>query len=183
MIYVERRDVAEIVNATFPEYKGKRTTINVVSSIRLSGTQWDGGSRSQYRLLRLEDNTVQPIPVAPFMQDSIVHDSVIEIPEGFVFVQLHEWGNHTSLTIHCRTGSIRPTLDAPIVLTKNERVVLEATRSLESSYGGVKNFRYEERGRGVMTLSEWEATKTVLVGKGYLDKRGAITVSGRNAIA
>lgn len=64
-----------------------------------------------------------------------------------------------------------------------ESVVLAATRSLKSSYAGIKNYRfYEAHERTGITETEWDSAKAVCIQKGLLNRAGAITDDGRNAI-
>src|SRR3990167_5534296 len=68
-------------------------------------------------------------------------------------------------------------------LTREQRIVLVATRSYKSSYAGVGNYRYIEAGRETgISLADWERSKAECQQMGLLDKRGAITVDWRNAI-
>ena len=68
-------------------------------------------------------------------------------------------------------------------LTREQRIVLIATRSYKSSYAGVGNYRYIEAARETgISLADWERSKAECQQMGYLDKRGAITVDGRNVV-
>ena len=83
-------------------------------------------------------------------------------------------------------------LPAKADLTSLEKLILEATRSLKSSYMGrdryqmkLEDYRYSadaKNGIAFPTRAEWEQAKADLYAKGYLNKAGAITVKGRNAI-
>lgn len=64
-----------------------------------------------------------------------------------------------------------------------EKVVLCATRSYKSSYAGVSDYRYAEAHRMVkISKEEWERAKSELISKGLLNKAGAITSKGKNAV-
>ena len=68
-------------------------------------------------------------------------------------------------------------------LTREQRIVLIATRSYKSSYAGVSNYRYIEAARETgISMADWERSKAECQSMGYLDKRGAITVEGRNVV-
>jgi len=68
-------------------------------------------------------------------------------------------------------------------LTREQRIVLISTRSYKSSYAGVGNYRYIEAARETgISLADWERSKAECQSMGYLDKRGAITVEGRNMV-
>lgn len=48
-VKVRKTDVAQIVQATFPAYRGRKIRIEPRKSVHVCGLNWDGGSRSQYR--------------------------------------------------------------------------------------------------------------------------------------
>ena len=48
-ISVKRQDVAAIVAATFPDYKGRKIKVSSRANIVLTDLNWSGGTRSQYR--------------------------------------------------------------------------------------------------------------------------------------
>ena len=74
-------------------------------------------------------------------------------------------------------------LEGETELTREQRIVLIATRSYKSSYAGVGNYRYIEAARETgISLADWERSKAECQQMGYLDKRGAITVDGRNVV-
>jgi hypothetical protein len=52
-IPVQRKDVAAIVRATFPGYKGRKIRIVVQDSVTLIDLNWSGGTRCQYRACTL----------------------------------------------------------------------------------------------------------------------------------
>lgn len=68
-------------------------------------------------------------------------------------------------------------------LTNDHFIVLMATSSLVSSYGGIKNFRFKEARRETgITLDRWDRALQELIAKKLLQKNKAITASGRNAL-
>ena len=72
--------------------------------------------------------------------------------------------------------------EVPEDISKNEKIVLVATRSLKSSYAGEKDFRFNEARRVTgITKEEWNEAKQSLISKGFLSKTGRITNRGRNA--
>jgi len=63
-------------------------------------------------------------------------------------------------------------------LDSDEKVVLYCTRAMKSSYNGKSRRDYSG-----LTVDAWEAAKARLIGRGMLNKAGAITPAGRNAAA
>lgn len=51
-IKVKKADVRDIVEVTFPEYRGRTFRVVVTDSITFSDTNWGGGSRSYYKFVR-----------------------------------------------------------------------------------------------------------------------------------
>jgi hypothetical protein len=92
-------------------------------------------------------------------------------------------GKDMGLTIHIHPANANRLLPAPVELTWAERTVLLATMSWKSSYAGVSNYRFVEAQRTCgITLPEWENAKQSLIARKLLNKAGAVTVDGRNAI-
>jgi len=87
------------------------------------------------------------------------------------------------LTIYVHPSNLAKLLPKPAELTRHERTVLGYTARLKSSYGGISNYRFHEaHERTGITLAEWDAAKQSIIGKKLLNKRGAITTQGRNAL-
>ena len=55
---VSRKEVAAIVNATFPEYKGRKIRVAATETVGLYDLNWSGGTRSQYRACTLEGRSL-----------------------------------------------------------------------------------------------------------------------------
>jgi hypothetical protein len=143
---------------------------------RFSGRYWDGGSRNRYWVKDIA--TGQSVAIAgvnPLTHDPN-EDMVTDLPPNTCIVQLVE-GNRERLYIY---GNLAPLLPAQEELSENEKIVLKATRTYKSSYAGIKNYRYDQV-KHLITLSDWVATQQLLQEKGYLDKRNALTIKGKNA--
>lgn len=52
-IKARKADVAPLVAATFPTYKGRTFRVRAATEIRLDDLNWSGGTRSQYRACTL----------------------------------------------------------------------------------------------------------------------------------
>lgn len=183
-VYLRRSDptVERIIQATFPSFTGQKVEAIVTDSVTFHSTQWDEGYKRDYRILRLSDMKSLTIPEAPFMQRSPDHETAVQLPDGFVVV-VYVHTRLDRIEIISSAGNITPLLTQEVVLSEDERTVLIATRSRKSSYAGVSNYRFHEarRARGI-TLDRWEAAKAALIEKKLLNKAGAITVEGRNAV-
>jgi hypothetical protein len=179
--------VRQILNATFPSFTGKSVDVKVSDTVRFWGTYWDEGYRRDYKLLRLNGMKAGHISEITFHAAGASAEFCQvdhKIPDGYVVVVfVHSRGGH-SIEIISPAANVTPLLNAPTPeLTHEERIVLAATRSLKSSYGGVKNFRFVEARRETgISLDRWETAKASLTAKKLLDAAGAITIEGRNLV-
>lgn len=185
-VFLKRSDetVNQIINATFPGYNGRKVVANVTDTVTMHGTMWDSGNRRTYTLLRLADMATIPVPQESYGERSAGHHTAFPIPDGVVVVVLNESGiAGDGIEIHSPAANITPLLEAPADLTKDEEIVLMATAGLKSSYAGIKNYRFSEaRSRTGITQDRWDAAKAALIDRKMLNKAGAITTDGKNAI-
>lgn len=181
-IYLEKSDptVSKLHQITFPSYNGKQFVADLSGKVVFYNTQWDGGSLRTYRIVRLSDMSVCTIAEAPFLQSSELHQKEHVIPDGYVVVVWSQ-SRWEHIEFIAPPSSINPMLPKTVLLTENEATVLIATRSLVSSYNGISNFRFHEanRLRGIKE-SDWNEAKQSLIDKKLLNKKGAITVEGKN---
>lgn len=184
IVYLKRSDptVEAIVRRCFPEFSGRDVRAHITDSVYFHGTQWDEGSKNDYILLRLEDFATIHIEEAPFLQQSELHSKAHTIPPGYVCVEYHR-GRVNYVTIHTNAANVTPMLPAPVTLTDDEKIVLAATRSYKSSYAGISNYRFSEANRtSGITIERWNTAKESLINKKFLNKAGAITTEGMNAL-
>lgn len=167
-------------------YTGKRYQISTVSPDTPMSyhAYWDGGSRTTYTFINLETWQTAPLPVEctnPFRQAA--YASYI-LPFNIAVLEHHILcGKDMGLELRVREDNATNILirDA-IRLSYEEKLVLEYTAGLKSSYAGIKDFRFTEANRRTGISKEaWDTAKTHLISTGHLTKAGAITVKGRNA--
>jgi hypothetical protein len=177
-------------------YRGTKfqAVLTEKTTIPASAGNWDGGSRSTYVALELKTGKAVSVSdqfSAPW--DGSRVDREVTLQQGLVVVRhTISRGRDLGLTFYMNPADAVPMLPAPVDLTAHERIVLEATGSLKSSYMGRDRFQMaaEDRrlldkhipGERQITRAEWETAKAALIEKGLLNKAGAITVAGRNAI-
>ena len=185
-IALRRNDatVKQIINASFPSYKGQRMSAEIDDTVTFSGTMWDEGSRSTYCLIRLTDMARVTITQQAFQDPhSTYHNARHEIPQGVVAVCRNEFRCKESITIIARAENITPMLAAPVELSEDEMTVLVSTRSIKSAYLCILKSRFSEANRVTgITLARWETAKDALMDRKLLNKAGAITIEGRNAV-
>lgn len=186
-LYLERKDVEQLANKTFPSYHGKKFRVSTSESYRLHN-YWDGGSREYFVLLRINpDGSVVLVDGCntgtdnPFKDEA--HQSIPIAQDMMVVVNSIFCGKDMGLTFYVHPNSILlpKLLPAPAELSQEEKVVLVATRSLKPCYAGDSNVRFHEARRWTgITQEQWDVAKASCTAKGYLNKVGAITIKGRN---
>jgi hypothetical protein len=170
-------------------YTGRTFRAYVVTSVEMpadAGT-WSDGSREMWCLRRLSDGqavNITDTQSAPWSGQR--SDRTIAMVPGVIAVT-HSMsrGRDMGLTIYVHPDDAAKLLPAPVELTDHERIVLRATRAYKASYGGVDRYTMawrDAQGKLFPTKAGWAVAKESLIAKGLLDKRGALTVAGRNAI-
>ena len=184
VVHLKRSDrtVDQIIHAAFPFWKGQKVQANITDTIQFHNTMWDEGNRRTYIYVDLNTMRTQPVPQEQYGSRSEFHQTQHSIPQGFVCVVNVE-SRCPHIEIHGPTANLSKLLPKTQELSDDEKIVLIATRSYKSSYAGISNYRLHEakRQRGI-TLERWEAAKETLIQKGLLNKAGAITVDGKNAV-
>ena len=86
------------------------------------------------------------------------------------------------LTLKIGAQNATGLLPAPETLTEDQLVVLEHTRGLKASYGGVSNLRFVKANRSMgITQERWDAAVASLMASKHLRRNKSITPTGRNA--
>jgi hypothetical protein len=176
---LSRKDetVDKIISSTFPGFNGKRVLAHIAATVTFYGTMWDSGERRTYRLFDLKTGKVAPIPQEQFLSRSDAHHTPFALPPGVVAVVNCE-GRVPGIEIISSADNITPMLPKPVDLSDDEKIVLEVTCSLKSSYGGIKDFRFSRSG---LPRDRYDAAKASLIARKFLNKAGAATIEGRNA--
>ena len=184
VVHLKRSDktVDSIVELAFPGYTGQKVQANITDTIHFYNTMWDGGSRRTYVLVDLACGRAVQLQQAEFLKRDALYEQPQPIPEGFVCVVNAEC-RVDHIEIHGPAANLQALLPKPSELTDDEKTVLIATRSYKSSYAGISNYRFHEATiKTGITQERWDAAKATLITKGMLNKAGAITVDGKNAV-
>jgi len=147
-------------------------------------TYWDEGSKRDCVLVRREGLEVaRPSTDSTNPFTSIAHET-IEIPvDHFIIEHRIFRGTSRGVTFiirpdECDTAMLQPPNEE---LSQHEQIVLLATLTFKSSYGGIKDYRlHEARSYTGITATEYEAAKRSLINRGFLNKVGAATIKGKN---
>lgn len=182
-IHLDPSDVPPaIVHAA--RYGGRKWQLRVGESVNVSNTQWDGGTRNQYTLVRLEDGQSMHVSDPRPWPESMSMIGEVAIPSGCAVLEHCTFcGKDLGVRIYIRPENATPLLPKPADdLPRMMLIVLVATRSLKPSYNGNSNYRCTEAmAMTGISRSEWDAAKRLCIEFGYLTKIGAITVKGKNA--
>jgi len=173
-----------IIAACFPDYKGKKVKISTMVPNRIS-SYWDGGSRTYYAFYSLVNGMTFEVESNHPIFEAGKPNHLEKLPERVLLVAHSIFcGKDMGITIYANTSDLAPMLPKnEDELTENERIVLTYTRCYKASYGGISNYRWYEAARTKnITLDTWNETKAGLIAKGLLNKAGAITPKGKNAI-
>jgi hypothetical protein len=115
-IQVKKADVASIVAATFPEYRGRKIKLAAVEKTSLHDLNWSGGSRSVYRSCTTDGlyigSSAKANAVAPWV--NAAEGQTVPIPQGAVLVRHSMFcGKDTGLTIYVNPADMPKLLPAP----------------------------------------------------------------------
>lgn len=198
-IYLENNAFLQALANKVFGYSGHKFQVNPAESVT-TPSYWDGGSKTDWAVvtqksagyapegstaLTVGDNQYNVLTVgecgSAFSPDAPTFNIT---PNMFVMAHSIFCGKDMGITFYVHPSRLPALLPAPsAALSRECRIVLCATRSLKSSYAGISNFRFHEaHSQTGITLADWERCKAELIGMGLLNKAGAITVSGRNAI-
>ncbi len=181
--YSDAPEIQEIANLAFPDYSGKKFRVDIFQSPMNLSSYWSGGSRNYFVIVNMANKRAEPIPEngGIFQMNAF---RMSNLPENFAVVQRSFFsGKDAGITIYVNESNITKMLPSTEEVSWAEKVVLCATRSYKSSYAGIKDYRFREALQETgITREEWEKAKENLIQNGLLNKAGAITDKGRNAI-
>jgi len=181
-LHINTPEVKEIVQKAFPEYNGKRFKVAPFTGKMSLTSYWNGGSRDYWALINANTNKAFFVPEngTPWTTKAF---EIGRLPVNIFLVCYHR-GPYEDMTVYVNPDNLNRLALPPVSeLTRNEKIVLIATRSLKSSYAGIKDYRFREAKRSTnISLEDWITAKISCQNKGFLNKAGAITDAGRNAI-
>jgi hypothetical protein len=114
-IPVKRADVAAIVSATFPDYRGRKIKVLATESETIHDLNWSGGSRSEYRSCTLRGQYIGGADrynqQAPWANQG--EGKSVPIPPGAVLVRHSIFcGKDVGLTIYVNPADMPKLLPA-----------------------------------------------------------------------
>jgi hypothetical protein len=172
-----------LVSASFPSYGGRKFSFRPTNEVELQGGYWDGGSRSSWAAVRLNDGAAKQLPHwDPPQFGGPQGTPKVTLEPGFVIAEHSIFqGKDMGITFYVHPSDAPYYLTAPADVTDDEKIVLAFTRALKNTYGGRTNIRFTEALRKYgITAERWETAQSTCRDKGLLNGRNSITPDGRN---
>ena len=156
----------------------KYVDVYLTDSVTIGCQQWDSGSRTQYAVASLDDaSQVKPVHDPRPWPSNMAPLGQTAIAPRFVIVETGVFcGKPATPAIYARPEDISPALAAPKVEIPHKLAQILSALGQYNSVGR-KRFRQDF---GV-SQATWDSAIAQLNGLGYCDKRGALTVDGKNA--
>lgn len=181
MIYVDLKkspEVAKLLKAVGGYQKQDRAVLLAFAGPMELDSNWSGGSKTFWTLVDLADGRQLPLPESGAVGQP-KPPTLDALPVNTALVETGVYlGKPTVARVHMHPDNLTKLIPAEQpVLTDAEKFVLNCIGAYTSSY------RAEEYRRKGLDERDVELIKGTLHSKGLIDKRGAITVAGRNVRA
>jgi hypothetical protein len=172
-------------------YSGKKFKAVVCESVTIPADAglWSDGTRELYTAIHFESGRLADLPGQTNAPWAYRADQGFILNPGIAIVKHSIFcGSDMGLTFYVHPQNAAALLPAPSAeLSEHEKIVLDATCSLKSSYGGRDRYQLaccaypNSDQKPLISRTEYSAAKDSLRVKGLLNKAGAVTVAGRNA--
>ena len=84
-VKLTRKQAKAIIEASFPNYTGRKITVEFTEKVTFSDTNWGGGSRNQYHAINANGRTARLHAPAPWVNP--VEGKTIELPADVLIVK------------------------------------------------------------------------------------------------
>lgn len=180
VFYVEKIDpsMQSIISKCHPGYNGKKVKLSTTPPTNIR-SYWNDGSRSYYTFFSLDTGEAMVVESNHPVFEAGKPYYMEKLPERVLLVEHSIFqGKDMGITIYANSTDMAPMLPSTDVeMTIDERIVLTFTKCYKSQ------FRLQEANRvHHITMDRWNTAKEALISKGLLNKAGAITTNGKNAI-
>jgi len=179
-IFTTNSEVLALTKRAFPDYTGKKISIEVCSTPIDVRSYWDGGSRTYFKFMKLDGSAYSvTVPPQSAFDAKVQGAEAVNLVPGLACVShIYFCGEDLGINIYIHPENAPKLLPPKVDLTSDEKIVLKYTRSLKAHY----RFEYASRDTGI-TFECWEATKKLLASRKLMTTAGALTLEGRNAAA
>jgi len=97
-IKLTKKQAEPILNATFPEYSGRKIRLEFTKTVSFYDTNWSGGTRNHYTAIHNNDEVKEIYAPAPWL--NMIEGSKAELPENILVVMhSHFCGKDIGITI------------------------------------------------------------------------------------
>lgn len=195
-IHLEPKQVPPTLRGSYDGRKFKAQVVEAMTVPADAGL-WSGGSRELYSLVELNSGVKHKIPgqdLNPWEYgEGARQERRIPLKQGFAVVRHSIFaGKDMGLTFYVHPDNAAALLPPPVEISPTQRLVLKYTGGRKSSYMGrdryqmaVEDWRYYGKDwnlDSMPTREQWDEAKIELIASGFLNKAGAITTKGRNAV-
>ncbi len=106
-VKVKKAQIAPILAASFPEYRGRSFKVYFTEKVTLGDLNWDGGTKCTYRAVRMSDGKCAPFPhFSPW--NNPLEGKTIPLPEsGDIIVVVHSYfcGQDMGITFYAHPSA------------------------------------------------------------------------------
>lgn len=179
-IHIERPDdlLTKIISSCFPDYKGKTIKLSDNPPKDLD-SYWVDGSKNSFVFYDLSTGKLFDVKSNHPMFEANNPRHLDKLPENIALVKHCIFcGKDLGITVYLHPKNITPFLPERIELTTAEQIVLHVTSSFISSCR-----RQKAKRLGNLSTILYDNAMALLIDKGLLNKNGAITSKGRNALS
>lgn len=107
-IKVKKAEIRPILEASFPQYAGRRFEVVLAETCYLSDTYWSGGTRSQYVFVPMDGRNVRKLDSLQNPWESKVEGSTVKMSVDFVIVEHSVFcGQDMGIKIHAHPDMIK----------------------------------------------------------------------------
>ena len=116
--YVPAKEIRWLTDKAFSTRK-RKVRISVEERVCFSNTFWDGGSRNQYKAVKLEDGSTASLLVGGSPWTAIAEGKSLDLEPGICIVEDTVFcGKDMCLTVHIHPSNLTPALEAAKIAEK-----------------------------------------------------------------
>ena len=178
-------EIKSLAHVAFPSYKGRKFKLNNSGKPVNIKSYWDGGSRNYFVVVNLANKSTLSIRENGTIFNAPIAKNGFVVPAEYVIVEHSIFmGKDSGITFHVDPNTATAFLPDTAKVNQDETIVLKYTSRYKNTYGGETNIRYKEAKRETgISQDAWNTALASLKTSKLLNKAGAITTAGRNAIA
>lgn len=177
MLYADTKDatIKRVLEAC--AITNRNVSIEGATRIAMHGSRWDGGYKNEYYAVCLKTFEAKRVPVDTFGSPEC------DIPTDAAIVVFHYQGIRNSVSIYVHPDNLTRMLPAGNDVSDSEAIVLIWTAALKNTYAGETEIRFKRaKCQQGITRVDWDSAVESLKARKLLNKAGAITNDGRNAV-